>query len=175
MRVREQETTTETNKFDRVTATFAQARSRRSALGVLGVAAFAASGVSLLSSSEGEATRRKGKKKKKEQPQQPRQPVLVPDATITLITVVTTAEAAHDDIVVQFTSSTIPRRPALILRRVLANRTAMQPAISAPSHSATPSARRAAMASAGLHLRSPADAFTVLLQAHRTMRRMNTS
>jgi hypothetical protein len=102
----------ETRQFDRITATFAQTRSRRSVLGVLGVAAFGASGVSLLSVAEGEAKRRgKGKKKKKnqnqnqdqpQQPQQPQQPVLVPDVAITSITVATTAEAAHDDIVVQF-------------------------------------------------------------------------
>jgi len=104
----------EINQFDRMTATVAQSRSRRDVLRVLGVAAFSAGGLSLIGSAEGEAKRRRKRKKKKQnqdqpqqpqqpqQPPQPEQPALVPDVAITSITIGTTAEAAHDDIVVQF-------------------------------------------------------------------------
>jgi hypothetical protein len=97
----------DTRQFDEITTTLAQARSRRTMLRHLGVAAFGAGGLSLLITADGDAKRRKGKKKKKkenqpQQPEQPEQPALVPDVAITSITVETTAEAAHDNIVVQF-------------------------------------------------------------------------
>ena len=95
----------ETSKFDRMSTTFAQTRSRRTMLRHLGAAALGVGGFSLLMSAEGEAKKRrkdKRKKKKEDQPQQPEQPALVPDVAITSITVETTAEAAHDNVVVQF-------------------------------------------------------------------------
>ena len=97
----------ETRKFDRMSTAFAQTRSRRTVLRHLGAAALGAGGLNLLIS-EGEAKkRRKDKRKKKkedqpQQPQQPEQPALVPDVAVTSITVETTAEAAHDNVVVQF-------------------------------------------------------------------------
>ena len=98
----------DTRHFDQFATTLAQTRSRRTVLRHLGAAAFGAGGLSLLISAEGEAKkRRKGKKKDKkgdqpQQPEQPEQPALVPDVAISSITVQTTAEAAHDDVVVQF-------------------------------------------------------------------------
>jgi len=95
----------ETSQFDRMSTAFAQTRSRRTMLRHLGAATLGASALSLFFSAEGEAKRRrkdKRKKKKEDQPQQPEQPALVPDVAITSITVETTAEAAHDNVVVQF-------------------------------------------------------------------------
>jgi hypothetical protein len=95
----------ETSQFDRISTAFAQTRSRRTALRYLGAAALGAGGFSLLMSAEGEAKKRrkdKRKKKRQDRPQQPEQPALVPDVAISSITVETTAEAAHDNVVVQF-------------------------------------------------------------------------
>jgi len=98
----------DTRQFDQISTTLAQGQSRRTVLRHLGAAAIGAGGLSLLISTEGEAKRRKKKKKVKnqpqqpQQPQQPEQPALVPDVAISSITVETTAEAAHDNIVVQF-------------------------------------------------------------------------
>ena len=91
----------DTRHFDQFATTLAQTRSRRTVLRHLGAAAFAAGGLSLLISAEGEAKRRRKDKKKKKQ-DQPEQPALVPDVAISSITVETTAEAAHDNAVVQF-------------------------------------------------------------------------
>jgi hypothetical protein len=92
----------ETSQFDRISTAFAQTRSRRTALRCLGTAALGAGGFSLLVSTEGEAKRRRKDKRKKKRQDGPQQPALVPDVAISSITVETTAEAAHDDVVVQF-------------------------------------------------------------------------
>ena len=91
----------ETSQFDRITASYAQMRSRRTVLRHLGVAVLGAGGASLFLSAEGEARRRRKDKRKKHQ-NQPEQPALVPDVAISSITVETTAEADHDNVVVQF-------------------------------------------------------------------------
>jgi hypothetical protein len=54
----------ESTRFDQITSTFAQTRTRRSALGLLGMAALGASGLELLVADEGEARRRRKKKNK---------------------------------------------------------------------------------------------------------------
>ena len=92
----------ETSQFDRISATFAQTRDRRSVLRHLGAAAFGAGGFSLLVSADGEAKRRRKGRRKKDRQDRPEQPALVPDVAVTSITVETTAEAAHDNVVVQF-------------------------------------------------------------------------
>jgi hypothetical protein len=89
----------ETSQFARISTTFAQTRSRRALLRHLGAAALGAGGLTLVLSAEGDAKRRRRKKRKQDRPEQP---ALVPDVAITSITVATTAEAAHDDVVVQF-------------------------------------------------------------------------
>jgi hypothetical protein len=92
----------ETSQFDRISTTFAQTGSRRSVFRHLGVAALGAGGFNLLMSAEGEARRRRRNRQRKNKNDQPEQPALVPDVAITSITVETTAEAAHDNILVQF-------------------------------------------------------------------------
>ena len=93
----------DSTRFDRITETFGQTRDRRNVLRLLGTAAFGAGSLTLLGAAEGEAKRRRKKKKKK--PVQPEQPVLVPDIAITSITVETTAEVAHDNVVVTFVNN----------------------------------------------------------------------
>jgi hypothetical protein len=53
----------ETERFDQITSTLAQTRSRRSALRLIGAAAFGAVGMSALIADDGEARRRKKKGK----------------------------------------------------------------------------------------------------------------
>src|SRR5215216_3997329 len=90
----------ETSQFDRITASYGQSRNRRTVLRHLGAAALGAGGLSLFLSAEGEARRRRRNKRKKDD--RPQQPALEPDIAITSITVETTTEAAHDNVVVQF-------------------------------------------------------------------------
>src|SRR5688572_1166214 len=89
----------EIDQFARIPTTFAQTRSRRAVLRHFGATALGAGGLTLFLSAEGDAKRRRRKKRKQDRPEQP---ALAPDVAISSITVETTAEAAHDNVVVQF-------------------------------------------------------------------------
>jgi hypothetical protein len=90
-------------QFDHIAATLAQPRTRRNVVRLFG-AAVAAGGVGVLGVSGSEARRRrrrnKGKGKGKDNQPQPAEPAA--DIAITSITIETTSETAHDNVVVQF-------------------------------------------------------------------------
>jgi len=87
----------ELEQFARITTTLAGTHSRRTMLRRLGASALGAGGLSLFFSESEAKRRRKDKRRKKKD-----QPALEPDVAVTSITVETTAEAAHDNVVVQF-------------------------------------------------------------------------
>ena len=80
----------ESSQFDRITTRCAQTRSRRTVLRHFGAAALGAVGMRLFFPADSEASRRRKDKRNE------------PDVAIGSIKVETTAEAAHDDVVVQF-------------------------------------------------------------------------
>jgi hypothetical protein len=93
----------ETKQFDQLATTFAQSHSRRNVVRLFG-ATLAAGGLGILGLSESEAKRRrrKNKDKGKNKDNQPQPADPAADIAITSITIETTAEAAHDNVVVQF-------------------------------------------------------------------------
>jgi hypothetical protein len=106
------ETIMDSTRFDRLTESFGETRDRRAVLRLLGVAAFGAGSLSLLGATGSEAKRRRRRKKKKApvQPETPPTtppppPTLFPDIAITSITIETTAEANHDNVVVTFVNN----------------------------------------------------------------------
>lgn len=101
----------ETRNFDRIATSLSEVRSRRDTFRIFGAALLGVGGVSLLAI-EGEAKRGKKRKKTKKQDQDDPQPPTSPptpdpfvDIAITAILVEPTAEAAHDNLVVQFVNN----------------------------------------------------------------------
>lgn len=98
----------ETRNFDRIAASLSEVQSRRDTFRIFGAALLGVGGVSLLAV-EGEAKRGKKRKKTKKQnqddPQTPPTPAPFADIAITAIQVEPTAEAAHDNLVVQFVNN----------------------------------------------------------------------
>jgi hypothetical protein len=94
----------ETRNFDQIAASLAASQTRRQALRLFGAAVLGAGGVGLLAT-ESKARRRRRRKKKKQRQDDPPTPDPIVDIAITAILVEPTAEAAHDNLVVQFVNN----------------------------------------------------------------------
>ena len=94
----------QTSQLDEIATTLARTGSRRHLLRAFGAAVFTAGGLSLLDSAAGDARKRRKRRRKRQKEQEQERPP-APDVTITAITSETTAEAAHDNIVVAFVNN----------------------------------------------------------------------